>query len=982
MQESQSSQPEARPLLPLSLSHPISLVWLWILPIGILLFLNVQGYWLIEGNMSAAEIRAAHLFGLANLANLLMGCALFVILKTIGRRNALHPAWGLVPLVVQAAFLWYAFTAFNQFIPLSVRAWIYPETRFIFHQFAFAMLPLFSGVLRLACAAPQTAEKKDIGMSVILAVSAPFCLFILIQVASAIAWFESGRWAAIIMSGLTVGLGVVMFAGIIRAMMLGFRRLPMQSPAVERIVIVLFALVLPVAGLLLNRSIPFPVDFQAWEVYGMTLANAAILLGASYLSRTQPLASFATLCLSLPFSLYFFVVFLPWTPLSILAVIVVGTGFLVLTPTFLFILHLSLLRRSLQSLHGRLTPALFVGILAFMVLPAWFTARGLADKAALNAALDHVFTPSFRETDLRAYPASRINLNRALASHRDYKNGIFYPFLSEYYSWLVFDNLVLPDDKLATLEEVFFGKPGLDEDSDPVRNSRFAFRGGSSVKARNSMPVARPPSQDVAIVEKQMVRREDLGQATRYTLRLLVENTAESNPLQAEFKQLFQSVPGIFITGFRLQVGENLVPGRIFEKKTALWVYTMIRDSERRDPGILYYNHPREFELKVFPVAKEQPVAVEVDFLIPGKPDSPGSFVPADLGSLLPSLIQPEAHLAGDFMAPLDGLDLPAVPRERYLHILIDRSAATGFEKSLEEILPRLHQRFPGVERAHVTVFNYNIRALTPEPVLLEDLRSLDIEPGEMSGGFDLDAALSFAIRNFETTVLDTYNAGHPPPPEPLFVILSRASEKRSFPLSRTVIWTSCLSGFDLLELGKNHEWFIHNLSETAGAPLIRLGNSIRPANPGRSLLFNNSTGGEDPFYWNPATQGWKPLRTITHPIEGEWARATAIWAANHRQAANPGLANPDFPAIVKASRESGVMVPATSYIVVENEAQWRVLDSEEARKLDQNEALSFLETPTPPAWLILVLLTAWFAMRRGAPRAPATAKSAVCLRE
>jgi hypothetical protein len=54
----------------------------------------------------------------------------------------------------------------------------------------------------------------------------------------------------------------------------------------------------------------------------------------------------------LPFSLYFFFVFLPYTPLSILAIIVFGVGFLVLAPIFLVVLHLSLLHKSSRAVLG------------------------------------------------------------------------------------------------------------------------------------------------------------------------------------------------------------------------------------------------------------------------------------------------------------------------------------------------------------------------------------------------------------------------------------------------------------------------------------------------------------------------------------------------------------------------------------------------------------------------------------------------------
>ena len=65
------------------------------------------------------------------------------------------------------------------------------------------------------------------------------------------------------------------------------------------------------------------------------------------------------------------------------------------------------------------------------------------------------------------------------------------------------------------------------------------------------------------------------------------------------------------------------------------------------------------------------------------------------------------------------------------------------------------------------------------------------------------------------------------------------------------------------------------------------------------------------------------------------------------------------------ASRESGVMLASTSYIVVENSAQWRILEVSERKKLDQNSALDFKEAPAPSAaWLILGF-GIWWGLRR-----------------
>jgi hypothetical protein len=106
--------------------------------------------------------------------------------------------------------------------------------------------------------------------------------------------------------------------------------------------------------------------------------------------------------------------------------------------------------------------------------------------------------------------------------------------------------------------------------------------------------------------------------------------------------------------------------------------------------------------------------------------------------------------------------------------------------------------------------------------------------------------------------------------------------------------------------------------------------------------------------YWSPAHDEWRAvpnLNSSTTPTP--WTRALALQLRQNEHARSPGDAATDLKSLVQASRETGVLVPTTSYIVVENSAHWRTLEASEKQKLGQNTALAFRETPAPPAlWL------------------------------
>ncbi|NJK92554.1 MAG: hypothetical protein HC904_12430 [Blastochloris sp.] len=60
---------------------------------------------------------------------------------------------------------------------------------------------------------------------------------------------------------------------------------------------------------------------------------------------------------------------------------------------------------------------------------------------------------------------------------------------------------------------------------------------------------------------------------------------------------------------------------------------------------------------------------------------------------------------------------------------------------------------------------------------------------------------------------------------------------------------------------------------------------------------------------------------------------------------------------MVRQSKESGILIPATSYIVVETDAQWKMLQIKEKQKLAGHEVFELQEASAPSWWLLALLL-------------------------
>jgi hypothetical protein len=199
------------------------------------------------------------------------------------------------------------------------------------------------------------------------------------------------------------------------------------------------------------------------------------------------------------------------------------------------------------------------------------------------------------------------------------------------------------------------------------------------------------------------------------------------------------------------------------------------------------------------------------------------------------------------------------------------------------------------------------------------------------------------------------------PPPRPVFVILSRHAAPRTLDLARTTAWTDLIPALELHELGADGSWFSHLSPPAATAPLLRLGDSQRSLSPTRATRFASAPNPPALTYWSPTTADWRPVPGLTTPTTSTpWTRAVALQLLQQDHARSPGDTAPDssLKSLVTASRETGVLLAVTSYLVVENSAQWRMLAESEKQKLGQNTALAFRETPAPPAlWLALAFI-------------------------
>ncbi len=213
----------------------------------------------------------------------------------------------------------------------------------------------------------------------------------------------------------------------------------------------------PLGGLALNSQLPFPCDFQSLFVYVLAVINGLVLLLNFKEGTKREVLGWFLRCLMYPFSLYFFLVFLPFLPLSLIAMIAAGSGFLILAPTALFIVHTQKLvdegKRVANLLGWKAVLLLFA--IGFAVMPAIISTRALSDRHSLTQAIDAVYSPDYTNKNIEIKLES---VKRSLLKLRGMKDGIFLPFISTFYNKVVFNGMVLPDHKMNEMYLMFFGQ--------------------------------------------------------------------------------------------------------------------------------------------------------------------------------------------------------------------------------------------------------------------------------------------------------------------------------------------------------------------------------------------------------------------------------------------------------------------------------------------------------------------------------------------
>lgn len=976
-------KPPARPVLfPRSVRHPLVVLAICVLPQLVLLFINFQAWELGSGEMTESQRSTAWLIFCMELLSLGCGAGLFAWL-TIFRQSFARPQ-GLIPLVGSLIFLATVFVLADQAIPLAVADWMLPRDQWMVKQFALAMPAALFGALRLLCPDQESQDERTESLSRAIAICFGLfgvslgSLFVMGPAFGAL----SGRVSSAAQISQTVALMVLSTlaaAALLRVSISMYVWARVSSPRCLAGLTFCVALMGPLLGLTLNFEIPFPADFQSSAIYVVALLNGLVLVLPNFSHPIAHRIIWLAQCLLFPFTVYFFAVFLPFLLLGPLSLLFFGLGIFIYLPSLLFLLHGYKLIDGYRAevRDGQKWVPAFLGATAVLVWPVAYTIQARLDRASLHRALDYLQYPNYAES--ARFHGSLPALRSSLAHLRDFKEGLYLPFLSDYYNWLAFDNLVLPQSRMDALSTTFFGQPM----EKSIRRPTFSAFGMGRRGARNMTEAlggvqGQRPTTDARLDALRISVRPEQGMV-RTSAELTVRNPTSQT---TEYFTTMNVPPGVMISGMWLTIGTERVPGRIFEKRSAMWVYQKITEVRPipRDPAILRHTGPNTAELRVYPVEFRAPRVVEVEFLYPE-----GLNPRIEIAGHGPLALAPSGKSTASIGVAEDGHfsvaipatpALPAVNRDPYLHLLVDVSKSSRFSDpgSLRDAIRSVARQFSGIRSARLTFVNFETRDFRGGEILPVDelLKASDSElQPAAGGGLLVFRAIKevlwrqhLALNSDDETALKRF-------PQ---IVLLKGTGATVLPdetsnLAEFARLLPDLPGYWTLEFGARERASYAPLdAANAGAErkpvhVFQAGGERFAGREGEPVSFVSLSPAKGPLdhleVFDPKSGRFASLEEkLGKPANPAYGQVVLPWSLEMRRFFEPWRQKSGaLGELLALCRETGILVPSAAYMVVEDTAQWKMLERTEKKTVKGHEALALQHSTVPePGTFVLVI--------------------------
>jgi hypothetical protein len=910
--------------------------WLFLintLPIAVLFFLFISQFNIIKSLLEPESVVLWKTFGIT-LGGIALINFLYSTYLTISKK-IVSIYYGLISLLVYIPFIYLYGYHSEEIIPFSIPRWMIPGDM-ILYVGTFLMPTLaYSLFILVSHFTPKTKEHKP-WKSFLFAIAVPLVWYIFSQAILPL-WKPIEREFQTHVTIIFVIAGTLLFLFfLIRGIYILATKKATVWKRYQLVWKIPISIIFPILGLLVNNGFLFnEFDdgifgcFNNHWFYIIAALNGLVICLPNRDLFIYRFLLFIGRSTTFAFTFYFFIVFLPFLPISIIAVVAIGTGFLMLTPLILFVLHINELSKDLKYLKKVISNRVvnLVSVAGFLVLPLLITLTFIGDKNTLEEILDYLYTPDYSKT----YDINKESLKKTLnvlKQHKDRNGAILFgsqiPYISSYFNWLVLDNITLSDAKINNIEKVFFGKSSFDLRSENIRNE--------NVEITNS-------TVESVFDENQ--------KAWRSWINLEITNKS-GNSWAVEYATTIELPVGCWISDYYLYVRDRKEMGILAEKKSAMWVFSQIRN-ENRDPGILYYLTGNKVAFRIFPFAKDEVRRTGIEFLHKEPVNISIDGIDFQLGErgIQEAGIIENSELV--YIPASKKSSLEKTQRQPYFHFLLDVSEANKSKK--EEFIGRVNKlmaEYPDLSKSS-KISKVNSYVSTLE--ITEGWESY-INQEDFNGGFYLDRAIKSTLVNSHNNNDKTY---------PIIIVVTDS------------IYKAILNkDFSDLAITFPENKLFYLLTEQGQLEPHSL--IINPKNPLADSLGLNfhmpcleyKTVNQEILYISTDTVSCIALKSEFISIdekkvnEKDWTSALQMHGNWISQNLNPSKSETDWKNLVKSSFVSRIMTPVTSYLVVENEAQKAILKKKQEQVLSSNKSLDVgedAEQMTEPGLIVLAVL-------------------------
>lgn len=508
--------------------------------------------------------------------------------------------WTYLGLLI--AFVAFAFFAYPLMLDSSAKVDVWIIGPSVSYAFWIGVVPpIFAGLARLTTADWKIPSGPDAGVSILLTILGPVSLYALFAIFKNSDCFWSDRVVACVL----VACGLMLFTGLSRFIyVIGTQFLFGRHDRARHFgTTLVFALVLPWLGLALNLNIPFPADFANPWPWILSALTTAVLLPETKANR-RGLALWFFKFIVAPFVLYFFILFLPFLPLAVFAILALGMGFLILAPTMLFLYYSTQLTASWQILRERYSKARLMTIAAFglLVMPLGFVIDVELERIGLQSLVKWHTEEDF-DLPPQPLPISARQAERIVRNANDFAEGAEIPFLSAWRSHRVYDGMYMADQLRGELNRRILDKTLTKQELEGSWQRNRNWFGANLFGANEGRRRNRKSREPWRRPLRTKLYTASCESGENGTLVLKVHAEREKDQFgNREFTADFRLPAGMWIEGMRLKMDDgSWKVARASERKAAEFVYRRITE-ELRDPSIITLDTPNEGTLKIFPV--------------------------------------------------------------------------------------------------------------------------------------------------------------------------------------------------------------------------------------------------------------------------------------------------------------------------------------------------------------------------------------------